>query len=130
MAVEHARIRVIEDRGLDPPAEQRVRLAHEVLVERVVGRDEHRQPVTLPPRATPLLAQAGDRAREAHRDHAVEQADVDAELERVRRGHAEQLAGGEPPLDVAPLRGRVPGAIRREPVLRTRGPAGRGRSDG
>ena len=116
VAVEHARIRVIEDRRLHPPAEQRLRLAHEVLVERVVRRDEHRQPVTLPPRASPLLSQAGDRAREAHRDHAVEQADVDAELERVRGRDAEQLARCEPLLDVAPLRGRVPGAIRREPV--------------
>ena len=115
--VEHARVRVIEDRRLDPPSEQRVRLAHEVLVERVVGGDEHREAVALPAGASPLLPQAGDGARKAHRDHAVEQADVDAELERVRRGHSEQLAGGEPPLDVAPLRGRVAGAVRREPVL-------------
>ncbi len=116
VAVEHARVRVIEDRRLDTPREQRLRLAHEVLVERVVRRDEHRQPVTLPPRASPLLAQAGDGAREAHRDHAVEQADVDAELERVRGRDAEQLARREPLLDVAPLGGRVARAVRREPV--------------
>ena len=61
MAVEHARIRVIEDRCLHTPAEQRLRLAHEVLVERVVRGDEHCQPVTLPPGAAPLLAQAGHR---------------------------------------------------------------------
>ena len=115
--VEHARIRVIEDRCFDAPAEQRVRLAHEVLVERVVRGNEHRDAVTLPARAAPLLAQAGDGARKPHRDHAVEQADVDAELERIRRGDTEQLAGGEPLLDVAPLRRRVAGPVRREPVL-------------
>ena len=36
------------------------------------------------------------------------------ELERVRRGDAEQLALEQPPLDLAPLRGRVAGAVGRE----------------
>ena len=105
VAVEHARVRVVEDRRLDAPLEQRLRLAHEVLVERVLGRDEDREPVPAPAGAAPLLAQARDRAREADGDRAVEQADVDAELERVGRGDAEELALDEPPLDVAPLRG-------------------------
>ena len=115
MAVEHARVLVVEDRGLDAPAEQRPRLAHEVLVERVLAGDEHRQPVPAPARAAPLLPQRGDRAGEADRDHAVEQADVDPELERVRRADAEQLALEQPPLDLAPLLRRVAGAVGREP---------------
>ena len=116
--VEDARIRVVEDRRLDPPLEQRFRLAHEVLVERVLRRDENREAVPAPAGAAPLLAQARDRAGEADGDRAVEQADVDAELERVRRGDAEQLALDEPPLDVAPLRRRVARAVRREPLRR------------
>ena len=114
VAVEDARVRVVEDRRLDAPAEQRLRLAHEVLVERVLARDEHGEPVAAAAGAAPLLAQAGDRAGEADRDHAVEQADVDPELERVRGGDAEQLARDEPPLDLAPLRRRVAGAVGRE----------------
>src|SRR5581483_12102259 len=77
---------------------------------------QHRQAVAAPAGAAPLLAQARDRAREAGRDHAVEQADVDPQLERVRGGDAEELAGGEPLLDLAALRGRVPRAIGREAV--------------
>ena len=118
MAVEDARVRVVEDRRLDAAAEERLRLAHEVLVERVLAGDEHGEPVAAAPGPSPLLAQARDRAREADRDHAVEQPDVDAELERVRRGHAEQLALDEAPLDLAPLRGRVAGAVRRERASR------------
>ncbi len=68
-------------------------------------------------RAAPLLAERRDRAREADREHAVEQPHVDPELERVRRGHAEQLALEQPPLDLAPLRGGVAGAVRREPRI-------------
>ena len=116
VAVEHARVRVVEDRRLDPPPEQRLRLAHEVLVERVLARDEDRQAVAAPPGAAPLLAEARHRAGEAGRDHAVEQPDVDAELERVGRGDSEQLAGGQPLLDLAPLCRRVAGAVRGEPV--------------
>ena len=114
--VEDARVRVVEDRRLDAPLEQRLRLAHEVLVERVLAGDQHRQPVAAATGAPPLLAEARDRAREAGRDHAVEQADVDPELERVGRGDAEQLAGRQPPLDVAALRRRVAGPVGREPV--------------
>ena len=77
-----------------------------------------REPVAAAAGASPLLAQRRDRAGEADGDRAVEQADVDAELERVRRRDAEQLALDEPPLDLAPLLGRVAGAVRREPLRR------------
>ena len=112
VAVEHARVRVVEDRRLDAAAEQRLRLAHEVLVERVLRGDEDGEPVAAPAGAAPLLAQARDRPGKADRDRAVEQADVDAELERVGRGDAEQLALDEPALDVAPLLRRVARAVR------------------
>ncbi len=103
-------------RGLDVAREKRLRLAGEELVERVLARDEHREAATAPSRASPLLAQRGDGAGEADRDRAVEQADVDPELERVGRGHSEKLAFDETALDLAPLLGRVAGAIRGEPV--------------
>ena len=77
-----------------------------------------REAVAAAARASPLLAQRRDRAGEADRDRAVEQADVDAELERVRRRDAEQLAFDEPTLDLAALLGRVAGAVRREPLRR------------
>ena len=114
--VEDPRIRVVEDRGLDPAREQRIRLAREELVERVLARDQHGEPAPAAAGATPLLAQRRDRAREADRDRAVEEADVDAELERVGRGDAEQLALDEPPLDLAPLLGRVAGAVGSKPA--------------
>ena len=72
MAVEHPRVLVVEDGGLDPAAEQRLRLPHEVLVERVLARDDHGEPVSAAARSSPLLAQAGHRAGEADRDHRVE----------------------------------------------------------
>ncbi len=101
VAVEHARVRVVEDRRLDLAVEQRLRLAHEVLVERVLRRDEHREAVRAAAGASPLLAQARDRAGEADRDRGVEVADVDPELERVGRRDAEELALDEPPLERA-----------------------------
>ncbi len=116
VAVEHSMVRVVEDRRLDLPAEQRLRLAHEVLVERVLARDENREPVPAAAGASPLLAQARDRPGEADRDRAVEQADVDAELERIRRRHAEQLPLDEPPLDLASLLRGVARAIGSEPA--------------
>ena len=49
-------------------------------------------------------------------DRGVELADVDPELERVGRDHAEQLAGAQPPLDLLPLGGRVAAAVGRDPL--------------
>ncbi len=106
--VQDPRVGVVEDGCLDPPAQKRLRLAHEELVECVLARDEHREPVAPPAGSAPLLAEARHGAREADGDCAVEEADVDAELERVGRRDAEQLAGDQPPLDLAPLGGRVP----------------------
>ncbi len=112
--VEHPWVGVVEDRRLDLPVEQRSGLAHEVLVERVLRRDEDRQAVLAAPGASPLLAEAGNRAGEADGDRAVEVADVDPELERVGGGDAEELSLDESPLDLAALLGRVAGAVRSE----------------
>ena len=62
------------------------------------------RPRRAPARASPLLPQRGDRAREADRDRAVERADVDPQLERIRGGDAEQLAAHQALLDLAALR--------------------------
>ena len=70
--VEDPRVRVVEPRRLDPPLEQRLGLAHEELVERVLARDQHREAVAAAPGPAPLLAQRGDGAGKADRDRAVE----------------------------------------------------------
>src|SRR5262249_46340396 len=57
----------------------------------------------------------GDGARETNQDSAVQGADVDAQLERVRRRDPEQLAVEELLLDAAPVRRAVAGAIARQP---------------
>ena len=58
VAVEHARILVVEDRRFDSPAEQRPGLAHEVLIERVLAGDQHRQARARDGRRGPTAAAA------------------------------------------------------------------------
>ena len=53
---------------------------------------------------------------ESDRDGAVEQPDVDAELEGIRRGDSEQLALDQPSLDLAALGRRIAGPVRRQPL--------------
>jgi len=74
--------------------------------------------VAAAPGSAPLLPERGDRARESDRDRAVEEADVDAELEGVGRRDPEQLALDETLFDPAPLLRRVAGSVRREPPRR------------
>ena len=113
---------MVEDRRLHGPVEELVGVAAEELVEGVLAGDVDREAAATPARTTPLLAQRRDGAGKGDRDRGVERADVDAELERVGRDHAEQLAGDEPALEVAPLRRRVARAVGRHPV-RERGVA-------
>ena len=115
MPVEDARVRMVEDRRLDGSRQQGLGLAHEVLVERVLARDEHGETGRAAAGPAPLLPQRRDGAGEADRHRAVERADVDPQLERVRRRDAEQLPGHQPLLDLAALRRRVAGAVRSQP---------------
>ena len=91
-------------------------MVHEVGVERVVARDQDREGV-LPaaPGPADLLPQSRPGPGEAGQQHGVQPADVDPELEGVGGGEADQLAGAERRLDVAPLLGEVAAAVRRHP---------------
>ena len=90
-------------------------MSREEAIETVGRRHVEREALAAATGAAPLLAQARDRAREADGDRAVEQADVDAELERIGRRDAEQLARDEVALDRPALLGGVARAVRREP---------------
>src|SRR4051794_10702615 len=107
---------VVEDRGLDGAAEELLRMAAEELVERVLPGDVDGESAAAAARPPPHLPQAGDRAREGDADRRVQLADVDAELERIGGDHGEQVPGGQPGLDLAPLLWRVTGPVGRDPL--------------
>ena len=111
-------------RVLDGPPEEIRGLPHQVLVERVLERDQHGQRLGLAaPRASGPLPDARHRPRIAHQHRGVEPADVDAKLERARADHADQIAVEQPALDLAPLGGQIAGAVGTDP------PGERGRVD-
>jgi hypothetical protein len=113
---------VVEDRRLDRPLQELLGVAAKELVERVVAGDVDGEPAPLAaPGAAPLLAEARHRAGKGDRDGGIEVADVDAELERARGDHAEELSLGEPALDLAPLLRRIAGPVGSDAI-------GRGRS--
>ena len=103
MAVQDSRVCAVEDGRLDPAFEQGFGLPHEELVERVFARHQNRETGSLSSGPSPTLPEARDRPGEADRQGAVQGPYVDAELERVRRCHAEELALHEPALYLPPL---------------------------
>ena len=106
---------VVEDRRLHRAADELVGVAAEELVERVLAGDVDGEAAPAAPRPPPHLAQAGDGAGEGDADRRVELADVDAQLERVGGDDGEQLAVGQPRLDLAPLLRRVAAAVGGDP---------------
>ena len=112
---EHVGVVRVEHAPLDRRAEQRLRVVHQVGVHRVVAGDEHDQGLVAGPSGPArLLPERRPRAGEAGHDHGVQPGDVDAQLQRVRGGHAEQLAGLQRRLQRPALLGQVAAAVRRD----------------
>ena len=70
------------------------------------------------PRPAHLLPGRGDGARVAGQDRCVQAADVDAQLQRVGRHHAEHFTRPQPGLDLAPLGGQVAAAVSADALVR------------
>ena len=82
-------------------------------------RDEDRDARALAPaRPAELLPRRRDRARVAGQDRDVQAPDVDAELERIGRDDAEDLAVAQPSLDRPALRRQVAAAVAADATAR------------
>ena len=109
----------VEARLLGRVVEQELGMVDDVLVDRRARGDEDRDAGALPPAGpAELLPRGGHRARVAGQDRHVETADVDAELERVGRDDAEDLAVAQPALDRAAFGRQVAAAIAADAAAR------------
>ena len=94
---------VVEDRRLDGPAQEVLGVPAEELVQGVLSGHVDRQPAAAPAGPAPHLAQRRHRAGEGHHHRGVELPDVDPELQGVGCDHGQELAAGEPALELAAL---------------------------
>src|SRR3954447_1837080 len=113
-------ILVIEDRRLDRSLQELLRMPAEKLVEGILACDVQGEALASPPGSPPHLTQARDRPGEGDADGRVQLADIDTQLERVRRDNRQQLAGHQASLDLAALLGRVAGPVGRNPLRQLR----------
>ncbi len=92
-------------------------MVDEVLVERVVGGDQHAGGGTAGPAgATEPLPERRGRAGVAGEEDRVEAAHVDAELERLGGRHPDEAPVAELLLERAPFVGEVAAAVRADGV--------------
>ena len=113
LGAQHERVLRVHDRAFGRAARELVGMRDVPLVELVVAGHEHRgRPAIGAPRAPRLLPHRRQRSREAVEHHRIEAADVDAQLERVRGGDAEEAAAREVELELASLRREIAGAVR------------------
>ncbi|GBC97077.1 hypothetical protein HRbin16_02896 [bacterium HR16] len=103
-------------------SEEILRVAHQVLVQRVVLRheDNHRFPVA-PPRPARLLPCAGDTAGVACHHHHIQSTDVHPQFQRVGADYTQQFTVEKPAFDLAPLLRRVARTIRHQSFLQLGG---------
>ena len=92
--------------------EEIVGMLDDVLIQRRAGCHQHRQRSGLPaPGAAGALPRGGDGSRIAGHHHRVQRADVDAQLQRIGRHHAADLAVAQLALDLAALARQIAAAI-------------------
>ena len=112
----HVGVGGVDHGVLGRPVEQLLVMLREVLVERIVLRDEDGQRLGLAPSRPARLLPHRCPGPGITRQHGrVERADVDPELERVRGGDRDQLAVGELPFDRAAILGQVAGPVALHP---------------
>ena len=93
-------------------AEEEIGAAHQVLVERAVLCDEDAQrAIAAPSAASRLLPCARDAAGIAREDRRVQFSNIDAQLERVGRHNAHQLAAAQAALDLPAVLRQVAGPV-------------------
>ena len=112
----------VQQRVLVRLAQQLVRVAHVVLVERIPQGDQHRQRgILAAARAAGLLPQAGDGAGIAHQQRRVQPAHVDAQFQRGGGRDAQQPAAEQLALDAPALLRQITGPIGRHALHQVRG---------
>ncbi len=87
-------------------------MLHDELIERRGRRHQHsaRSPAA-PPGAARALPRGRDRSGISRHHARIERADVDAQLQRIRRDHAANAAFAQAALDLAPLARQIAAAI-------------------
>ena len=111
----------IDQRVLGDASKKVRRVADDELIDRRAARDEHRRgPRRSAAGAAGALPRRGDRAGIARHHRHVERADVDPELQRVRRDHRAHLSLAQPALDLAPPVRQVAAAVPADHVRRAR----------
>lgn len=103
----------IDDRPFRLAPEKRLGLMDEILIQRVLARDEqHRGFLPGPPHATAPLHGRNDRARIPHKDAHVEAAYIDPQFQRAGRDHGKQLPVAHAGFDLAPFLGQKTRPVR------------------
>ena len=109
---QHVDVVGVDQRVLVRPAKQLSRMAHEILVQRVVQPDQHRKRRFAAATCAPcLLPKAGDRTRVSYEQRGIQSTHVDPKLQRVSCGHPQQFAAKQIALDLPALLRRVAGAV-------------------
>src|SRR5207237_2774468 len=109
----------IYETGLGRAVEHVSRMLNDVLIDRRRRRDEEGGGQILAPAgASHLLPRRRHGPRVAEEDGGLERADIDAELQGVRRNDATDGTVAQALLDRAPLRRQIAAAIAADEILR------------
>ena len=117
MAVQDVGVRRRDEGVLVRAAKEEVRVAHQVLIQRIVpGHQDAQRGLLSSTAPSDLLPGAADAAGVAGQNGRVQIADIEAQLQGVGGGHPQQLTAEQGTLDLPTLLGEVASPVRTDPV--------------
>ena len=117
---EYIRVGWVENGGFDVLPKNRLRVMHQVGIERVVVGDEHGERIlATAPGPADALGKGRAGARPTGHDNRIQPGDVNAQLQRGGAGQAQQLAVAEPAFELAAFFGGVSGPVCSDAVSET-----------
>ena len=123
VAAQDVRVRRVEHAALHRASQQRLGVMHQEGIHRLIaGNQHHQRALPATPSPARLLSKRRHRTRIARHHHSVEPADVDTQLERVRRGHAQDVALVQGALQRTTVLRQIARPIRRDPPRKIRPP--------
>ena len=121
MRRKHVRVRRVEYGSFHVLPENRLRMMHQVRIQRIVPSDKHGERILTTATGTPNPLNKGCAGSGPTRhEHRIQPGNIDTQLKCRGTCQPEQFAGAQPMLKLTAFLGHIPRTIRRHPMCQPR----------
>ena len=121
MRRKHIRVRRVENGSLHALPENRLRMMHQVRIQRIVPGDKHGERILTPAAGAPNPLNKGcPGSGPARHEYRIQPGNIDTQLKCRGTRQPEQFAGTQPMLKLTAFLWHIPRTVRRHPMRHPR----------